>query len=111
MMQARRRILAGAAGAVCGAIVLRPKLGSSKTVKGWPSRFITVVAPSGVTGPSANFRLYADELQKTFGQPFVLEGVPGASGAIGLKRVLQADADGYTLLVASNTSLVQAPLV
>ena len=41
----------------------------------------------------------------------MLESTPGASGAIGLNRVLRAEADGHTLLLSSNSSIVLAPLV
>ena len=86
-------------------------LGQSKTVAGWPSRPVRVIAPSGAGGPSENFRLYADHLQNVFGQAFVLENIPGGSGVIGAQQVLRAPADGQTIILASNSTLVLAPLV
>lgn len=110
-MKSRRDFLAKASSALGSAFLADMAYAQPKTINGWPSRYVTVIATSGNSGPSGNFRLYADHLQKVFGQPFVLEGVPGASGAIGLKRVLQEKSDGYTLMVSSNSALVLAPLV
>ena len=50
---------------------------------GWPARSVRVISPTGTGGPGQNFRLYAEQLKDTFGQSFVLENMPGGSGAIG----------------------------
>ena len=49
--------------------------------------------------------------QGPFGQSFVLENMPGGSGAIGCMAVARAAPDGHTLLLASNSHIVLAPLV
>lgn len=114
-MQSRRQFLARTSlivgSALASKFMATPARAQAKSIDGWPARNVTVIAPSGTTGPSGNFRLYAEQLQPVFGQPFVLEAVPGASGAIGLRRVLRDEADGHTLLVAANSSLILAPLV
>ncbi len=81
------------------------------TVDGWPSRSVRVISPTGTGGPGQNFRLYADQLKEKFGQGFVLENMPGGSGAIGCMTVARAAPDGHTLLLASNSHIVLAPLV
>jgi len=81
------------------------------TVGGWPARSVRVISPTGSGGPGQNFRLYAEELKETFGQSFVLENMPGGSGAIGCTAVARAAPDGHTLLLASNSHIVLAPLV
>src|SRR5262249_16177450 len=58
-----------------------------------------------------NFRFYADEVKEKFGQSFVLENMPGGSGALGCMAVARAAPDGHTLLLASNSHIVLAPLV
>jgi tripartite-type tricarboxylate transporter receptor subunit TctC len=78
---------------------------------GWPARSVRVISPSGTGGPGQNFRLYAEQLKDTFGQSFVLENMPGGSGAIGSMTVARAAPDGLTLLLASNSHIVLAPLV
>ncbi len=111
-MLSRRSVLLGSAAASAG-LVASPRLSLAQTgpVDGWPSAPVRVISPGGAGGPSQNFRLYADHLQKRFGQPFVLENIPGASGAIGAQQVLRSPADGHTLIMASNSTIVLAPLV
>jgi tripartite-type tricarboxylate transporter receptor subunit TctC len=81
------------------------------TVDGWPARSVRVISPTGTGGPGQNFRLYADQLKENFGQSFVLENMPGGSGGIGCMAVARATPDGHTLLLASNSHIVLAPLV
>jgi tripartite-type tricarboxylate transporter receptor subunit TctC len=100
--------LAGAAGLSAGS---GRKAWSQSTVDGWPSRAVRVISPTATGGPGQNFRLYADNLKNTFGQSFVLENMPGASGSIGCMAVARSEADGHTLLLASNSHIVLAPLV
>jgi len=72
---------------------------------------VRVISPSGTGEPGQNFRLYADHLRDVFGQSFVLENLPGGSGALGTSAVARAAPDGHTLLLASNSQVVLAPLV
>jgi tripartite-type tricarboxylate transporter receptor subunit TctC len=51
----------------------------------------------------------APQLQKSLGQPFVVENRAGAAGRIGSGAVAKSAADGYTLLVSTESSLVIAP--
>lgn len=72
----------------------------------WPARTVTLVVPSSPGGGTDAYgRLLAQVLTEQFKQTFVVENKPGASGAIGATAVAQAAPDGYTLLVASNSSL------
>ena len=73
---------------------------------GWPARSVRVISPTGTGGPGQNIRLYAEQLKDTFGQ-----NMPGGSGAIGSMTVARAAPDGLTLLLASNSHIVLAPLV
>ena len=110
-MLSRRTLLVGTA-AVASVAASGPRSpAEASTIEGWPSRTVRVIAPTGPGGPSANFRLYADHLQHRFGQAFVLENIPGGSGTIGAQQVLRAAPDGHTLILASNSAIVLAPLV
>jgi tripartite-type tricarboxylate transporter receptor subunit TctC len=72
----------------------------------WPARPVTVVVPSSPGGGTDTYgRLLAQALTEQLRQTFVVENKPGASGAIGATAVAGAAPDGYTLLVASNSSL------
>jgi len=108
-MRSRRQFV-GALGASTLAGFI-PKHAYAETVDGWPQRSVRVISPTATGGPSQNFRFYADNLKTKFGEPFVLENMPGASGSIGCMTVARAPADGHTLLLASNSFIVLAPLV
>jgi tripartite-type tricarboxylate transporter receptor subunit TctC len=69
----------------------------------YPSRPVRVVIPypPGST-PDMVGRTLSDRLQRTLGQPFVVENRTGAGGNIGTDVVAKAAPDGHTLLVAIN---------
>ncbi|MCX7140733.1 MAG: tripartite tricarboxylate transporter substrate-binding protein, partial [Proteobacteria bacterium] len=77
---------------------------------GYPARPVTIVvpfAPGGATDIIA--RLLADELNKRWGKPIVVENRPGAGGGIGTEYVARAKADGHTLLLGTQTALSVNP--
>jgi tripartite-type tricarboxylate transporter receptor subunit TctC len=60
--------------------------------------------PFSAGGPTDTAgRLIAGPLQKQLGQPIVIENKGGAGGTIGMAAVANAEPDGYTLLVTSNS--------
>jgi tripartite-type tricarboxylate transporter receptor subunit TctC len=68
----------------------------------WPDKPVIMIvpwAPGGSTDILA--RTLSEQLTRTYGQPFVVENRPGASGNIGSNIVAKAKPDGYTLLVGS----------
>ncbi len=78
----------------------------------WPARTVTLVVPSSPGGGTDTYgRLLAQALTEQLKQTFVVDNKPGASGAIGATLVAQAAPDGYTLLVASNSSLGINPVL
>ena len=70
----------------------------------WPSKPVRIVT-AFAAGSASDIvaRLYAQELQTEYGQPFVVENKPGASGFIAAEYVARAPADGYTVLLSTNT--------
>ncbi len=56
-------------------------------------------------------RVLANALTESMGQPFVVENKLGADGAIAAETVIRSPADGYTLFVATNTAMMQVPLM
>jgi len=61
------------------------------------------------TAPDLAARILADRFSETWSTPFVVENVPGAGSNIATDRVAKAAADGYTLLMGGNSSLVINP--
>lgn len=79
----------------------------------WPgARPIKLVVPF-TAGGSVDFsaRLIATQLGERLKQSVVVENVPGAGGAIGVSRVVQAAPDGYTLVVGPDSPIVIGRLV
>ena len=56
-------------------------------------------------------RILSNALGEALGQPFVVENKLGADGAIAADAVMKSPADGYTLFVATNTAMMQVPLM
>ena len=77
----------------------------------YPERPVKIIAPFGAGGPTDVFtRIIAQELQKSLGQPFVVENKPGAGTTIGTEYVAKSAPDGYTLLMVSGTQTVNETL-
>jgi tripartite-type tricarboxylate transporter receptor subunit TctC len=68
-----------------------------------------VVGFSAGGGTDVAGRVVAQKLTEALGQSFVVENRPGASGLIASEAVTKAPADGYTLMVGSQTTLAVAP--
>ncbi len=83
----------------------------SVRAQSYPNRPIRVVVPfspgGAVDGP---MRVIADELSKRLGQGIVVDNKPGAGATIGADIVAKSPADGYTLLLASQTNAISATL-
>ena len=69
-----------------------------------PIRLLIPFPPAGITDLSG--RLVAEGLRAKLGQPVIVENKPGANGVLGLRELLKADPDGYTLMVGNLGSLV-----
>ena len=72
----------------------------------YPARPITIVVPYGPGSSTDNaVRPVAVALQKSLGQPVVIDNRAGANGVIGTQFGARAKPDGYTLLAGSSTTL------
>ena len=71
----------------------------------WPSRPITIVVPFAPgSGTDSITRIVAQYLQAGLGQNIVVENKVGASGIIAASTAARAAPDGYTLLMATNST-------
>src|SRR5512138_1703571 len=56
-------------------------------------------------------RVLSQALTESMGQPFLVENRTGADGAIAAAAVMQSPPDGHTLFIATNTAMMQVPLM
>lgn len=102
-MIARRFVLALAAGLLAAA---------PSFAQDYPTHAVRIVVPFGAGGPAdVAARLIGNVLQENFGQPFVIENRTGAGGVIGTVEAVKSPADGYTLLMMSNTQTANESLL
>lgn len=107
----RRQFLKFASAATAGASL---PFAAPAIVRGqsWPAKPVKVLVPFAAGGGTdVVARPWADKLTQIFGQQFVVENRGGASGIIGTEATVKSPPDGYTLLVSSNTTTVNLPLL
>ncbi len=97
----RRQLLALSA---IGMMGLAPSLASAQA-QAFPSRPITFVVPFAAGSATDQLaRALGQSLTNDTGQPVVVENKAGASGMIAAAAVAKAPADGYTVLITTNTT-------
>ena len=75
--------------------------------KDYPNRSIKIIVPFPAGGPSDVLaRIIAQKMTEDWNQPVVVENRVGANTVIGAQAVAKAPADGYTLLMAIDSTLV-----
>ncbi|MEX2034176.1 MAG: tripartite tricarboxylate transporter substrate binding protein, partial [Xanthobacteraceae bacterium] len=77
----------------------------------YPTKPVRIVVPfpaGGVTDIAG--RLIAQKLSEKLGQQFYIENVAGAGGNLGMGQVARAAGDGYTILLASSSIVVNPSL-
>jgi tripartite-type tricarboxylate transporter receptor subunit TctC len=104
----RRREFLGLIGAVAG-LSSAPRTGFAEGA--YPTRPVRIIAGfSAGGGVDISARLTGQWLSERLGQAFVTENRPGADGNIATETVINASADGYTLLLATVPNAVNAAL-
>jgi tripartite-type tricarboxylate transporter receptor subunit TctC len=97
----RRRALAGLGG---GTLMLMAP--SAPAQANYPSRTIKLIVPYPAGGTTDLLgRLIADQLKTGLSATVIVENKPGAGTTLGAEQVAQAAPDGYTLLMATSTTL------
>jgi tripartite-type tricarboxylate transporter receptor subunit TctC len=76
----------------------------------YPTRTIRLVVPFAAGGSTDIIaRLTAEQMRKELGQVVVVENMGGAAGALGTMQVMNATPDGYTLLIATVSTMIVYP--
>jgi len=90
--------------------VLGFALATTAWAQPYPSKPIRIIVPF-VPGGNVDItaRTVAPALGDALGQPVVVENRPGAAGMVGAQAMMGSPADGYTLMMGSNSSLAVAP--
>jgi tripartite-type tricarboxylate transporter receptor subunit TctC len=102
----RRRFLQLAAGAMAF-----PAASPVVRAQSYPARSVRAIVPFGPGGLTDTFaRLMAQKLGERLGQQFYVENIAGASGNIGTAQAAKAARDGYTLLFAFSSFVVNPTL-
>src|SRR5205814_2770385 len=73
-----------------------------------PVRWVVGYPPGGATDIIA--RLIGQRLSERLGQPFVIENEPGAGNNFATEAVVNAEPDGYTLLLVNPANYINASL-
>ena len=103
----RRSVIALLAAAALSVTGLAP----AALAQGYPTRPVRLVVPFAPGGTVDVFaRIAAEKLSQRLGQNFYVENVAGASGNIATGQVAKATPDGYTLLLAFSTLVINPSL-
>ena len=80
--------------------------------QGYPDKPIHLLIPYAAGGTTDIMaRVLQEPLQKSLGQPIVVDNKPGASGIIAAHETIRAKPDGYTLFFVNNGNLAVVPKV
>ena len=100
----RRRFLR-----LAGAAVAMPAVSRGAFAQAYPARQLRLIIgypPGGSADITA--RLIAQFLSERLGQPFIVESRPGAGTNIATDAVINAPADGYTLMLVAPANAINA---
>jgi tripartite-type tricarboxylate transporter receptor subunit TctC len=105
----KRKTFIQSALALLGLALLGSTSASAQT---YPNRPVRIVVPFATGGPADVYaRFIAQRLSDSLGQSFVVANNPGAGSVIGTDLAAKSPADGYTLLLMSNTHTVNETLI
>jgi tripartite-type tricarboxylate transporter receptor subunit TctC len=92
--------------------VLAIALASAAEAQAWPAKPVRLVVPFAPGGSSSIVaRAVALEMEKSLGQPIVIDNKPGGGGNVAMQDVARADPDGYTLIIGHIGTLAVNPFM
>jgi tripartite-type tricarboxylate transporter receptor subunit TctC len=96
---------------LCAALLAGIVGSAPATAAGYPDKPVKVIVPFAPAGPTdVMARLIAQKLSESLKQQFYIENHPGAGGNIGMLAAAKSSPDGYTILVASSSFVVNPSL-
>ena len=95
-----------------GSLLVAATAVSSAWAQNYPTKTINLIVPYPAGGPSDFFarKVQPDAAARLGQQPMIIENIGGAGGSIGLSKLINNPADGYTLSLGSPMELVLAPM-
>ncbi len=98
--------------AVLGSMLAGLVFGSAVAQDVYPSKPITMVVPFGAGGAlDLVARVLAEGLRAELGQPVIVDNKPGANGLIAMRFAAAAPANGYTIILSSESNHILLPLL
>jgi tripartite-type tricarboxylate transporter receptor subunit TctC len=93
------------------ALVVAMHVRAQPSAEMFPNRPVRLIVPFPPGGPSdLAARVFGQKLAERWGQPVVVENRAGGNSAIGAQQIAKSPPDGYTLLLAMDTTLVMNPI-
>jgi tripartite-type tricarboxylate transporter receptor subunit TctC len=95
-----------------GAAALLPlcRPAPGRAANAWPNRPVRLfVGFTAGSSTDVTARLFAQRYAELWGQPVVVENIPGSGGALGVERLSKQPADGYSLMWGANGALTIVP--
>jgi len=88
--------------ALFGAVLL---CSGAAVAQSFPTKTIRAVVPFAAGSATDQIgRAFAEKMSQTLGQPIIVDNKPGANGMLGADSVAKAPADGYTILIGTNST-------
>jgi tripartite-type tricarboxylate transporter receptor subunit TctC len=85
---------------------------TTASAQAYPNRAVKIIVPFAAGGPADVYaRFIAQRLTEALGQSYIIDNKPGAGSVIGTDVAAKSPADGYTLLLMSNTHTVNETLI
>jgi tripartite-type tricarboxylate transporter receptor subunit TctC len=81
--------------------------GFAAQAQNWPTKPVKIILPFAAGGGGDSvMRPIAQKLSEALGQQVILENLPGAGGALGMRAAIRTPTDGHTFVMISNTHAI-----